>query len=196
MHQAKPRFTTFADYLSYSETLEGRFQLIHGELCELLPESRFNSTIAVRILVALFQAGVAIELIHPGKCEIQVPVLALDDAANRYPDLVVLREEHLELTKRRLTITLDMPPPQLVVEVVSPGKNNRERDDQRKRAQYAAIGVAEDWLVDPSHDRVIVLDLRGDDYVETGTFQNEAAIASSRFPKLFLNVAQIMADLD
>jgi Uma2 family endonuclease len=53
MTQAKPRFTTFADYLSYSETLEGRFQLIHGELCELPPESRFNSTIAVRILVAL-----------------------------------------------------------------------------------------------------------------------------------------------
>jgi hypothetical protein len=43
---------------------------------------------------------------------------------------------------------------------------------------------------------VIVLELRGEDYVEIGTFHNEAAIVSSRFPKLRLNVAQIMADLD
>jgi Uma2 family endonuclease len=74
--------------------------------------------------------------------------------------------------------------------------NYKQINDLRKRAQYAAIGVAEYWLVDPGHDRVIVLELRGEDYVEIGTFHNEAAIVSSRFPKLRLNVAQIMADLD
>jgi Uma2 family endonuclease len=50
------------------------------------------------------------------------------DAANRFPDLVVLQTAHLELTRRRLTITLNMPPPRLIVEIVSPGKSNRERD--------------------------------------------------------------------
>jgi hypothetical protein len=39
----------------------------------------------------------AVELIHPGKCEVQVPILYPNDAANRYPHLVVLREEQLEL---------------------------------------------------------------------------------------------------
>ncbi len=31
MTQAKPRFATFEEYLSYSDDLEGRFQLINGE---------------------------------------------------------------------------------------------------------------------------------------------------------------------
>lgn len=170
MTQAKPRFATFAEYLSYSNDLEGRFQLINGELIELPPESRLDSTIAFVVALVLARTGIAVELIHPGKCEIQVSVLAPGDAANRYPDLVVLRGEHLELTQRRLTITLDMPPPQLVVEVVSPGKTNRDRDYINKRAQYAAIGVPEYWLIDPQAKTVMVLALEEDDYREIGTF--------------------------
>jgi hypothetical protein len=57
-------------------------------------------------------------LVRPGKCDVQVPVLQTGDAANRIPDLVVLREEHLALTQKRLTVTLDMPPPVMVMEVV------------------------------------------------------------------------------
>jgi len=151
MTQARVKFTTFEKSLSYSDAtpLEGRYELINGELVELPPESRLNSTIAVRILLVLMATGIPVELIHPGKCEVQVPVLRPGDAANRYPDLVVLREEHLELPQRRLTITLDMPPPRLIAKVVSPGKTNRDRDYIHKRAQYAAIRVPEYWLIDP-----------------------------------------------
>lgn len=58
---------------------------------------------------------------------------------------------------RRLTIKLDMPPPQLVVEVVSPGKANRERDLIRKRARYAARGIPEYWLIDSQDQTITVL---------------------------------------
>jgi Uma2 family endonuclease len=199
MTQAKPRFATFEEYLAYSSELEGRFQLIDGELIELPPESRFNSTIAIYILLALIKAGLSVELIHPGKCEIQVPVLKKGDAQNRFPDLVVLREEHLQLTQRRLTITLDMPPPHLVVEVVSPGKTNRAllcryrkgRDYINKRAQYAAIGVDEYWIVDPATQTVLVLELAGEEYKEVGQFQEGNRIVSIAFPNLTLMVEQI-----
>jgi Uma2 family endonuclease len=191
MTQAKPRFATFEEYLSYSNDLEGRFQLINGELIELPPESRLNSTIAFFVALVLARTGIAVELIHPGKCEIQVPVLAPGDAANRYPDLVVLRWEHLELTQRRLTITLDMPPPQWVMEVVSPGKTNRARDYINKRSQYAAIGVPEYWLIDPKAQTIMVLELEGDDYREIGTFQGIAPIVCPTFPTLTLSAEQI-----
>ncbi len=190
MTQAKPRFATFEEYLSYSSELEGRFQLIDGELIELPPESRFNSTIAIYILLALIKAGISIELIHPGKCEVQVPILNMGDAANRFPDLVTLREEHLDLTQRRLTITLDMPPPCLVVEVVSPGKTNRDRDYINKRAQYAAIGVDEYWIVDPVDQTVLVLELSGEEYKEV-QFQGGDRILSIAFPNLMLMAEQI-----
>jgi Uma2 family endonuclease len=52
-----------------------------------------------------------------------------------------------------------MPPPRLVVEVVSPGKTNIDRDYRYKRSQYQARGIAEYWIVDPITQRVTVLTL-------------------------------------
>jgi Uncharacterized protein conserved in cyanobacteria len=194
MTQARATFASFEEYLAYSDeaSLDGRYELIDGELVELPPESRLNSTIAVRILLALIAAGVPVDVVHPGKCEIHVPVLQPKDAANRYPDLVVLRPEHLALTRRRLTITLEMPPPRLVVEVVSPSKTNRDRDYGRKRAQYAAAGIPEYWLIDPEAQTVMVLALEGTAYREVGTFGMGEAIASVEFPDLAIAVDQIL----
>ena len=169
---------------------EGRYELINGELVELPPESRLNSTIAVRVLLLLVAAGLSVELIHPGKCEVQMPILRANDAANCFPDLVVLRPEHLELTQRRLTITLDMPPPRLIAEVISPGKTNRDRDYIHKRSQYAAIGIPEYWLIDPVAQTVKVLTLEGKDYREVGVFSGEMAIASLEFTELKLTAGQ------
>ncbi|WP_348257715.1 Uma2 family endonuclease [Funiculus sociatus] len=131
------------------------------------------------------------QLIRPHSCELQVPVLQTRDAANRYPDLLILRPEHLEMMGRRLTIKLDMPPPQLVVEVVSPGKANRERDLIRKRAQYAARGIPEYWLIDSQDQTVTVLSLESDDYVEVGVFRGEEAVISSTFSELQLTPREI-----
>jgi Uma2 family endonuclease len=190
MTQAKPRFATFEEYLSYSSDLEGYFQLIDGELIELPPESERNDWIAIILRDWLVQV-VSRRRIRLGKCEIQVPILKKGDAQNRFPDLVVLREEHLQLTQRRLTITLEMPPPRLVVEVVSPGKTNRDRDYVNKQAQYAAIGVDEYWIVDPVDQTVLVLDLAGEAYKEVGQFQGGDRILSITFPHLTLMTEQV-----
>jgi Uma2 family endonuclease len=192
MTQAKPRFVTFEEYLSYSEDLEGRFQLIDGELVELPPESPENDFFALNLRDFLIKV-VRRQLARVHTCEIQVPVLQPKDAANRYPDLVVLRPEHLDLMGRRLTITIDMPPPLLVVEVVSPGKSNRERDYINKRAQYAAIDVPEYWLIDPQDQTVNVLELQGDDYREVGTFRGDDRIISPSFPELTLTAGQVFS---
>jgi Uma2 family endonuclease len=192
MTQAKPRFATFEEYLSYSEDLDGRFQLIDGELIELPPESPENDFIARELFWLLALASmVSRELIRNHTCEVQVPVLQPGDTANRFPDLVILREEHLDLLGRRLTIILDMPPPRLISEVVSPGRSNRDRDYINKRAQYAAIGVPEYWLIDPTAKAVMVLQLQGDDYSEVGTFQGSDRIISPEFPNLTLTAAQV-----
>jgi Uma2 family endonuclease len=194
MTQAKVRFNNFEDYLSYSDEtpLEGRFELINGELVELPPESEPNNWIANYLQFLLVAAKVApLRLIKIHSLELQVPVLHPKDAANRYPDLVVLREEHLDLTQRRLTITLDMPPPRLIAEVISPGKSNRERDLIRKRDQYGVIGVPEYWLIDPDAQTVQVLMLDGKTYEEVGVFGRGDAIASREFPQIVLTPWQI-----
>jgi Uma2 family endonuclease len=194
MTQAKVKLASFEEYLAYSnETpLEGRFELVRGELVELPPESEPNNWLANYLQFLLVAANVApLRLIKIHALELQVPVLQPNDAANRYPDLVVLCPEHLELTQRRLTITRDMPPPRLVVEIVSPGKTNRDRDYVSKRAQYAALRVPEYWLVDPAAQTVMVLSLAGETYQEVGVFGLQRAIASVEFPDLTLKASQI-----
>ncbi len=194
MTQAKVKLASFEEYLAYSDEtpLEGRFELVRGELVELPPESEPNNWLANYLQFLLVAANVApLRLIKIHALELQVPVLQPSDAANRYPDLVVLRPEHLELTQRRLTITRDMPPPRLVVEIVSPGKTNRDRDYVSKRAQYAALRVPEYWLVDPVAQTVMVLSLAGETYQEVGVFGLQRAIASVEFPDLTLKASQI-----
>lgn len=194
MTQARVKFSTFEEYLSYSDEtpMEGRYELIDGELVELPPESEPNNWIANSLQFLLATAKVVpLRLIKIHALELQTPVLRPKDAANRYPDLVILRSEHLDLMKRRLTITLDMPPPRLIVEVVSPGKTNRDRDYIHKRAQYAAIGVPEYWLIDPVAQTVIVLSLEGKAYREVGVFSRQETLVSVEFAALDLTVEQI-----
>jgi Uma2 family endonuclease len=191
--QSKLRFATFEEYLNTTTDvgLEGICELINGELVEVPPESGFNNWIAINLRDELVKV-VFKKLIRMGQCEIQVPIIRPEDPANRFPDLVVLRPEHLSLTQRRLTLTLDMAPPQLVVEIVSPGQDNRDRDYIHKRNQYAARGIPEYWIIDPQLQIVIVLVLEGDFYREVGTFQGDISIISPSFPELKLTPEQIL----
>jgi Uma2 family endonuclease len=91
----------------------------------------------------------------------------------------------------RSTITIDMPPPLLVVEVVSPGKENADRDYRYKRSEYAARGIAEYWIVDPVQGRVMVLEwLEG--LYEEKVFQGNEQIISGLLGVLQLTAAQIL----
>jgi len=56
----------------------------------------------------------------------------------------------------RSLILMDMPPPLLVVEIVSPSQENR--DYRYKRSEYAARGIAEYWIVDPIAQKVTILE--------------------------------------
>ena len=92
----------------------------------------------------------------------------------------------------RATITQDMPSPALVVEVVSPGKVNEDRDYRYKRSEYAARGIPEYWIIDPGKEQVTLLTLIDGLYEET-VFQGNSRIASATFPNLKLTAAQVLA---
>ena len=192
MVQVKLSKLTFDEYLNYSDNTDNRYELIDGELIALPPESEPNNFIANYLFFYLASSGlVPLRLIKTHNCEVQVAVLRSGDAANRYPDLIILEPEHIPLTANRLTITFDMLPPRLVVEVVSPGRVGRERDYERKRAQYSARGIAEYWVIDPIQQVVTVLRLEDGQYVEVGVFRDGEAMMSPMFPQLSLTVQQI-----
>ncbi len=153
----KARFASFEAYLmaDVSDLPEGRCEYWDGELVPVMSESLGNGTIAIFIQLALIAIGIPFQLIRPHSCEIEVP----GKPQSCIPDLTVIDEIYVMLLKKRATITRKMPPPRLIVEVVSPGNENSEnyiRDYQDNRNQYAAIGVPEYWLIDPDRKWVMV----------------------------------------
>jgi Uma2 family endonuclease len=196
MTQAKLRFASFEEYLAWSDDpendLEGRYELVDGELVQLPTESELNGAIAHYLFAELLKRGFLFRLIRLYQCEIQVPVLQPRDAQTRLPDLVVLRQEHLSLLTTRTTITLKMPPPRMVVEVVSPGKRNQERDYKSKLAQYQEIGVEEYWIVDSKAQKVTVFHLAPTGYQKIGEFQGSDIVPCSTCPALALTAEQIL----
>lgn len=188
----KSRFVSFEDYLATdpSDLPEGFYEYWDGELVEVMTESLFNDTIANFIFLVLFEAGVPMELIRPGRVEVAVP----GNPRTRFPDLTVLEKVHVTLLEKRATITPTMPPPRVLMEVVSPGKETDEnylRDYRDKPLQYAAIGVPEMWRIDRSRQWVQVGILMRGDYQFT-TFRSDETIRSSTFPGLNLTAAQVL----
>lgn len=82
--------------------------------------------------------------------------LAPDNVLN--PDIVFIARDQLHASGPK---TVDVPP-DLVVEVLSPG--TRRRDLTVKRDLYARFGVQEYWIVDLSNRSVTVLGLDQDRY--------------------------------
>ena len=179
---------TLEEYFKYDDGTDSQYELVAGELVAMPPESPKNVQISLFLLVNFLKFVPVNRLSN--KVEI---VVAGSRATTRIPDLVVLTDELATALESatRSTITLDMPPPALVVEVVSPGKANEDRDYRYKRSEYAARGIAEYWIVDPQINAVTVLILVDGFYEET-RFTGNSAIASTIFPEFQLTVEQVL----
>jgi Uma2 family endonuclease len=171
---------------------EGRCEFVDGALVELSPESDRNDRIALNLRDQLLGRVSNDWLIRVHSCEVVVPKLRPKDPSTRFPDLVILQEEHLPIVERRLAVPLNTVPPQLIAEVVSPGVENETRDLKSKRAQYAARGIPEYWLLEPHNRQIQVLALRGEAYVEAGIYRGSDRIESSIFRNLPLTAEQML----
>jgi len=181
---------TFEQYLEYDDGTDNRYELCDGELIPVPSETDNNDWIAVWLMYKLARF-VNPRLVRCHTCELQV----IGKTQNRFPDLVVRREEHLSKPDKRLIITLDMPPPQLVVEVVSPYKSQRDKNYKRdyieKPQQYEQRGIREYWIVDPQARVVMVMVLVNGSYQAT-EFTGNQQIISPTFPELKLTAEQVL----
>ena len=189
MLQIKPRFQSFAEYLAYDDGTDKLYELFNGELIEVPPESGNNVQIANRLFL-VFALLFGTDIVRGHGLEVEVN----GEPRNRYPDLTILREEHIELLAKRNTVRLTMPPPLLVVEVVSPGELQRNRDYIAKRSQYQDCGIAEYWIVDPQTQTILVLELIDGNYTEVGSFSGQSQLRSPQFEELNLTAAQVFAN--
>jgi Uma2 family endonuclease len=190
--QAIQKLATFADYLAYDDGTDRRYELTYGELIEVPPESDENVLIA-RTLDRVFSDLGGFRRVRTH----QLAVEMMGQPKNRFPDLTVLRPEHVAQLQAlgQSAITLGMAPPLLVVEVVSPGAESRRRDYFDKRNQYEWRGIPEYWIVDPQEGCVTVLTMVDGLYTET-IFNGDDLAISPTFPEWPLTVEEMVQSVD
>lgn len=177
------------EYLAYDDGTDNRYELLDGQLIPMPPESDHNNLIALYLL-SEFMKLVPLKLIRHKDTEI---VVTGNRTRVRIPDLMILTEDLLAaIGGRRATITADMPSPVLVVEVVSPGKANEDRDYRYKRSEYAARGILEYWVVDPQISQITILYLV-DGFYEESIFEGDQELVSNILQQISLTAKQIFS---
>ena len=170
---------TLDEYLNSDDIAHDQnYELENGQIQEMPPESWQNLQIVMYLITEITKVIPYQQVTN--KAEI---IISGSRVTARVPDLIVLTPEGAnELAQyKRSTIILDMPPPLLAVEVVSPGKENRDRDYRYKRSEYAARGITNYWIIDPQEQKFICLELKDGLYEET-VFDNSQAIISVKLP--------------
>jgi Uma2 family endonuclease len=184
------KFMSLEEYLNYDNGTDILCELVNGELIPMPPESDRNQQVSISLLVYFSQLGIPSRLLRN---QIAIAVTG-GRATARIPDLTVLSEDlALELSEtNRSIISADMPPPTLVVEVVSP--NQDKRDYRYKRSEYAARQIPEYWIVDPILNKVTILELV-DGLYEEKVFTEEQSIESPQFALFQLTARQVLTGM-
>ena len=123
---------------------------------------------------------------------VPVPTLVIPPAPINKPDIVVLLTAALD---NLLKTGLQQQPQgaDLVMEVMSPGDENRYRDLVEKRDIYARAGIPEYWIVDPELRTITVLVLDGEAYRVHGEFDASATAASVLLTGFSIAVRDVFA---
>lgn len=184
------KLLTFEEYLAFDNGTEIRYELVDGKLVEMPPESTQNCDLAGFLFAELLKVFPFYLVSHK---DIEIEVTGRRSRC-RLPDLAVHTEESKAalIGSTRNTLTRDMPPPALVIEVVSPGATNRARDYRHKHTEYAARGIQEYWIVDPEIQQVTVCKWVDGQY-EDVMFTGDRVLESDIVPDWKLTIAQIFA---
>lgn len=173
LEPAQP-FTTFAAYRALPE---GRYDLVEGELIVTPAPSRRHQLIQLRLAAALLAWSERQGAGHVYAAPLDVVLREDDPAVVVQPDVVYVAAGGAA----RLTEGGIVGPPDLAVEVVSPG--SARLDGVRKRALYETFGIREYWLLLPELDQAEVL-VRGDGdrFQPPRLLDRDGALASAMLP--------------
>ena len=186
---------TEEEYLEVGAACGGKVEFVGG-LLEFHAMARRRHSRLVRFLWKLLERyaddHLPAEVLTELTCIIVRGHADLDDS-DRLPDLVLIPAA--DATSADYPTAAEI---RLAAEIVSPDRESVERDHGAKRAEYAAAGIPEYWIVDPTDPAdpfVLVLTLPdgASVYAEHGTFRPGQTATSPSQPGLSCDVADLFA---
>ena len=168
-------------YLAHTDDCRSLIEFTDG-CVEVLPmPTDDHQTISQRLFLALLQ------FLQPlgGMIHFAPLRLRIRPGMFREPDLLLVKNAKDARRQNRFWTGAD-----LVVEVVSPDKP--ERDTVEKRRDYAEGNVPEYWIVNPETESITVLKLVDGAYVEHGVFVRGAIADSATLPGFSIDVNAVL----
>lgn len=160
---------TYADWIAFPNDSH-RYEIIDGDLFVSPPPAIVHQRVSREIEFALLNF---LKQNNLGEV-LDAPVgVKLGDESILDPDLVVV----LTQNAHRIGEQIILGPPDVVVEILSPG--TARRDLGIKRDTYQAAGVPEYWIVDPESRSVEVLSLVDQRYERAGLFRENSTLVSA-----------------
>jgi Uma2 family endonuclease len=173
---------TYHDYLLLPD--DGRrYEIIEGDLCMTPAPVTRHQIIVGRLLHILlsYLETLPVGTVLTAPCDV---VLSNTDIVQ--PDVLYVQNN----SKAQVTEQNVQGPPDMVVEVLSPGTAARDRDLKRKRYEY--FGVQEYWLVDPDLNTFEILALHTGQYTQVCFATRPATCTSALLPDLTLDLSQLL----
>ena len=173
---------TYEAYAAATDEDE-RTELIDGEVRVVPSPLTIHQDIALSVAATL---RTHVRRYRLGRVLIAPTDVALAPGQTLVPDVLFVASARAEI----ITATHVVGPPDLVVEVLSPGTAANDLPGGRKFALYAQAGVPHYWVIDPDNVelRVFTLDAAGV-YVETGSYSGDETYEPPLFPGLTLRPA-------
>jgi len=157
-------------------------ELVDGRL-EILPMPTLKHQGILRWLLGMFEEAAPV-----GSITLFAPLpTRLFPGTIREPDLLYIAPENVPGPDVDYPTHLD-----LALEIVSPGKDARQRDYEDKRIDYARAGISEYWIVDPLENLVTVLVLQDGNYTEHGVFRIGDVASGVLLPGLSVDVRAML----
>lgn len=164
-----------------------RYEIIDGDLFVTRAPHFRHQRVATKLQVPLevwsVQTGLGVTLQAPGL------ILSPHDAV--IPDLVWISQERLDQgldAAGHLIVA-----PEIVIEILSPGEQNRRRDREVKLKLYSLHGVQEYWIVSWQQQTLEIYRRSGAQLQLFKTLLRGDSLDSPLLPSFDLNLAQIFA---
>lgn len=176
---------TYEDYKSLPESMEKRYELLDGDLLVVPAPTTRHQLVSGNlefILRGFVRAqGLGTVLSSP-----------VDVVFGRGADREVVQPDILFIRRVRAAIIAPAEiqgAPDLVVEVLSPG--TEERDRGYKRHLYGRHGVREYWIVDPQAQTIEVIRAAGAEFELALTCHLDETLRSPLFPGLEILMVEV-----
>ena len=171
---------TYQDYLQLSE--DRRYEIVDGDLYMVPAPIPYHQKVSRNIEFQFHQHVLAHDLgeVFYAPCDV---LLSETDVVQ--PDILFISKDRLSIIKE----TNIQGAPDLVVEILSPASEKRDRGAKQKL--YARAGVTESWIVDPTAKTVEVFSLGEAGYQRINLFNHGDTLRSPLIPDLSISLSAV-----